>query len=140
MNGECNMAEVVSDSIEIAKIVDLTYEEALEKIIEALKVEGFGILTEIDVKATFKKKLDVDFEKYKILGACNPPFAKKALDADRSVGTLLPCNVYVQEIEPNKTKVSAIDPIKMFQILPQKDLEPIAKEIQKRLTRAVNSL
>ena len=134
------MAEVVSDSIEIAKIVDLTYEEALEKIIEALKVEGFGILTEIDVKATFKKKLDVDFEKYKILGACNPPFAKKALDADRSVGTLLPCNVYVQEIEPNKTKVSAIDPIKMFQILPQKDLEPIAKEIQKRLTRAVNSL
>ena len=134
------MAEVVTETIEIAKVVDLTYEQALEKIVEALKVEGFGVLTEIDVKATFKKKLDVDFEKYKILGACNPPFAKKALDVDRSVGTLLPCNVYVQEVEPNKTKVSAIDPMKMFQILPNKELEPIAKEIQERLTRAVNSL
>ena len=110
------------------------------KIIKALKVEGFGILTEIDVKATFKKKLDVDFEKYKILGACNPPFAKKALDVDRSVGNLLPCNVYVQELEANKTKVSAIDPIKMFQILPISDLEPIAKEIKDRITRAINSL
>ena len=134
------MAELVTQTIEIAKVVELTYEQALEKTIEALKVEGFGILTEIDVKATFKKKLEVDFEKYKILGACNPPFAKKALDVDRSVGTLLPCNVYVQEVEPNKTKVSAIDPMKMFQILPNKELEPIAKEIQERLTRAVNSI
>ena len=124
------MAELVTQTIEIAKVVELTYEQALEKTIEALKVEGFGILTEIDVKATFKKKLEVDFEKYKILGACNPPFAKKALDVDRSVGTLLPCNVYVQEVEPNKTKVSAIDPMKMFQILPNKELEPIAKEIK----------
>ena len=105
-----------------------------------MKEEGFGILTEIDVKETFKKKLNADFERYKILGACNPPFAKMALDVDRSVGTLLPCNVYVQELEANKTKVSAIDPLKMFQILPQKELEPIAQEIKERLNRALNSL
>lgn len=128
------------ESIEIAKTVNLDYDTAIEKITAALKVEGFGILTEIDVKNTLKKKLDVDFERYKILGACNPPFALKALEIDRSVGTLLPCNVYVQEIEANKTKVSAIDPLKMFQILPISDLEPVAKEIKERLTRAVNSL
>ncbi len=130
----------MSESIEIAKTIELSYEKAIEKITTALKVEGFGILTEIDVKETLKKKLNVDFEKYKILGACNPPFAKKALDIDRSVGTLLPCNVYVQEVAENKTKVSAIDPMKMFQILPIKDLENIAQEIQARLTRAINSL
>ena len=128
------------ETIEIARIIDVDYETALEKIVAALKVEGFGILTEIDVKETLKKKLNVDFERYKILGACNPPFAKKALDIDRSVGTLLPCNVYVQELGPNSTKISAIDPLKMFQILPIKDLEPVALEIKTRLTRAVNSL
>ena len=130
----------MSESIEIAKTVEMDYDAALEKVVAALKVEGFGVLTEIDVKETFKKKLNVDFERYKILGACNPPFAKKALDVDRSVGTLLPCNVYVQELDANKTKVSAIDPLKMFQILPISDLEQIAKEIKDRLSRAINSL
>ena len=130
----------MSESIEIAKTVEMDYDTALEKVVAALKVEGFGVLTEIDVKETFKKKLNVDFERYKILGACNPPFAKKALDVDRSVGTLLPCNVYVQELDANKTKVSAIDPLKMFQILPISDLEQIAKEIKDRLSRAINSL
>ena len=130
----------MSDTIEIAKVVEVDYDTALIKVVAALKEEGFGILTEIDVKETFKKKLNADFERYKILGACNPPFAKMALDVDRSVGTLLPCNVYVQELEANKTKVSAIDPLKMFQILPQKELEPIAQEIKERLNRALNSL
>ena len=130
----------MSDTIEIAKVVEVDYDTALIKVVTALKEEGFGILTEIDVKETFKKKLNADFERYKILGACNPPFAKMALDVDRSVGTLLPCNVYVQELEANKTKVSAIDPLKMFQILPQKELEPIAQEIKERLNRALNSL
>ena len=130
----------MSESIEIAKTVEMDYDTALEKVVAALKVEGFGVLTEIDVKETLKKKLNVDFERYKILGACNPPFAKKALDVDRSVGTLLPCNVYVQELDANKTKVSAIDPLKMFQILPISDLEQIAKEIKDRLSRAINSL
>ena len=130
----------MTDSIEISKIINVDYEKAIEKVTATLKVEGFGILTEIDVKDTFKKKLNADFERYKILGACNPPFAKKALDIDRAVGTLLPCNVYVQEIGTNKTKVSAIDPMKMFEILPNKELEPVAKEIKTRLTRAINSL
>ena len=130
----------MNDSIEIFKIIEEDYEKALEKIIANLKVEGFGILTEIDVKETFKKKLDVDFERYKILGACNPPFAKKALDVDRSVGTLLPCNVYVQELGKNKTKISAINPSKMFEIIPSNELEPIANEIKERLTRAINTL
>ena len=128
------------ETIEIARIIDVDYETALEKIVAALKVEGFGILTEIDVKETLKKKLNVDFERYKILGACNPPFAKKALDIDRSVGTLLPCNVYVQELGPNSTKISAIDPLKMFQFLPIKDLEPVGLESKTRLTRDVKSL
>jgi len=130
----------MSKSIEITKIIDIEYDSALDKVIAALKVEGFGILTEIDVKETLKKKLNVDFERYKILGACNPLFAKKALDIDRSIGALLPCNVYVQEVAPDKTKVSAIDPIKMFQILPIKELEPIAEEIQDRLSHVINSL
>ena len=130
----------MSGTIEIAKVIDVDYDSALEKVIDALKVEGFGVLTEIDVKATMKKKLDVDFERYKILGACNPPFAKKALDIDRSIGTLLPCNVYVQEIEENKTKVSAIDPKIMFQVITNKELESIAVEMRERLVRVINSL
>ena len=130
----------MTESIEIFKIIDVDYEKAIEKVTTTLKTEGFGILTEIDVKETLKKKLNAEFERYKILGACNPPFAKKALDIDRAVGTLLPCNVYVQEVGTNKTKVSAIDPMKMFEILPNKELEPVAQEIKTRLTRAINSL
>ena len=130
----------MTESIEIFKIINEDYDKAIEKVTATLKTEGFGILTEKDVKQTFKKKINADFEKYKILGACNPPFAKKALDVDRAVGTLLPCNVYVQELELNKTKVSAIDPLKMFEILPKAELEPIAKEIKERLVRAINSL
>ena len=131
----------MTDSIEMFKIIDEDYESALEKVIAALKEEGFGILTEIDVKETFKKKLNIDdFERYKILGACNPPFAKQALDINRAVGVLLPCNVYVQEIEDNKTKVSAIDPLKMFSVMPIAELESIAQEIYERLTRVIASL
>ncbi len=128
------------ESIEISKILSVDYDTALEKTVAALKVEGFGVLTEIDVKETMKKKLDVDFERYKILGACNPPYAKKALDIDRSVGTLLPCNVYVQELEDGKTKVSAIDPNVMFQVITNKELETIAIEIREKLVRAIDSL
>lgn len=130
----------MTDSIEISITLNIDYDKTLEKVIPALKVEGFGVLTEIDVKDTLKKKLNVEFERYKILGACNPPFAKKALDVDRAVGTLLPCNVYVQELGSNKTKVSAINPMKMFEILPNAELEPIAKEITEKLTRAIKSL
>ena len=93
------------------KIVDASFDEAVEKVTEELKKEGFGILTEIDVKETLKKKLNVDFRRYKILGACNPPFAYKALTAENKIGTMLPCNVIVQEISGRQVEITAIDPI-----------------------------
>src|SRR5665647_627307 len=92
------------------KIVNLGYEETIEKVTEELKKEGFGVLTEIDVKATLKKKLDVDFKPYKILGACNPPFAYKALQAEDKVGIMLPCNIIIQEKE-NGVEIAAVDPV-----------------------------
>ena len=92
------------------KTIKSGFAEAIQKVTEALKAEGFGVLTEIDIKATLKKKLDVDFYNYTILGACNPPFAYKALQAEDKIGTMLPCNVIVQEKEPGEIEVSAVDP------------------------------
>jgi len=131
-----------NSELEISKTVEIDYTDALKKIIEALKVEGFGILTEIDVKETFKNKLNADFERYKILGACNPPFAKQALDIDRAMGTLLPCNVYVRSLGSNKTIVSAVNPETMFSVIKtnRDKLDPIVKEIKERLTRAIQSI
>ncbi|MEW6655114.1 MAG: DUF302 domain-containing protein, partial [Bacteroidota bacterium] len=97
-----------------SKVVQLSFDETISKVTEELKKEGFGILTEIDVKETLKKKLDVDFRKYKILGACNPPFAYKALQAEENLGVLLPCNVVVQE-KDGKTIVSTVNPIESMQ-------------------------
>ena len=94
-----------------SKILQISFDVAVAKTVEELKKEGFGILTEIDVKETLKKKLNVDFRKYKILGACNPPFAYQALQSEDKVGLMLPCNVIVQETPDGKTEVSAIDPI-----------------------------
>jgi len=126
---------------EISTILNEDYTSALEKTIKALKNEGFGVLTEIDVKKTFKEKLNVEFERYTILGACNPPFAKKALDFEREIGLLLPCNLIVQEIEEGKkTKVAAINPEKMFQIIENSQLESIATEVKNKLQRVVSSL
>jgi uncharacterized protein (DUF302 family) len=106
-----------------------------------LKKEGFGVLTEIDVKKTFKDKLDVEFERYAILGACNPPFAKKSLDLEREIGLLLPCNVIVQELEGGKkTKVAAIDPEIMFKIIDNAEMEQIALEVKSKLQRVITSL
>ena len=90
---------------------DVAFHEAIEQTTQALKEEGFGVLTEIDLKATLKKKLDVDFYNYKILGACNPSFAYQALQAEDKIGTMLPCNVIVQEKEPGMVEVSAVDPM-----------------------------
>ena len=102
--------------------------------------EGFGILTEIDVKATLKKKLDVDFRRYKILGACNPPYAYEALKNERMIGTVLPCNVIVQETEDGKTEIAAIDPIASMQAINNPTLGQVAVEVQEKLKKVVESL
>ena len=117
-----------------------SFDEALEKVTAALKQEGFGILTQIDVKDTLKKKLDVDFRRYIILGACNPPLAHKALSADAQIGLLLPCNVVVQEAPDGGVIVSIADPRAMFSLVNNPHLEPVVEEADRRLRRVVTSL
>ena len=122
------------------KTVDMNFDEAISKVTEELKKEGFGILTEIDVTATLKKKLNVDFHKYRILGACNPPFAYRALQAEPKIGTMLPCNVIVQELESGKIEVAAVDPLSSMQAIQNKALQPIAEEIQAKLKKVIDQL
>lgn len=119
---------------------NLTFQEAVEKVTAELQKEGFGVLTEIDIKATLKKKLDVDFYNYRILGACNAPFAYKALKAEDKIGTMLPCNVIVQEKEPGIIEVSAINPIVSMQAVVNESLAPIAMEIGDKLKRVLNAI
>jgi uncharacterized protein (DUF302 family) len=123
----------------ISKLVNLTYEEAINRVTEELKKEGFGVLTTIDVKETLKKKLGVDFDKYIILGACNPPFAYKALQAEYDLGLLLPCNVVVYERD-GKVFVSAFDPMVMTQIIDNPALKEIAQEVRKKLERVIQNV
>ena len=122
-----------------SKITDYGFEQAIEKVTEELKKEGFGVLTTIDVKDTLKKKLDVDFKKYIILGACNPPFAYKALLAEEELGLLLPCNVIVYE-KDDKTAVSIFDPMTMTGIIENPEINEIASEIKSKLERVFESL
>jgi len=124
----------------IRKTLDLGFDEALAKIPEALKAEGFGVLTEIDVQATLKKKLDVDFRRYRILGACNPPFAHRALQHSLDVGMLLPCNVIVYETDDRKTVVSAVDPMQTMAAQGDPALRPLAEQVQQKLQRVIDSL
>jgi uncharacterized protein (DUF302 family) len=119
--------------------LDLPYETVLVKVTDALKAEGFGVLTNIDVKETMKKKLDVDFKKYAILGACNPPLAHKALSARPEMGLLLPCNVIVYE-DGDGTIVNIIDPISMMGVVEDPNLAPVAQEARKRLQRVSDAL
>jgi uncharacterized protein (DUF302 family) len=119
-----------------SKTTHLSYEQAIEKVTDELKKEGFGVLTTIDVKETLKKKLDVDFKKYVILGACNPPFAYKALTAEEEIGLLLPCNVIVYEKE-DATAVSIFDPMVMMSVLGNDKMKPIAAEVKQRLERVI---
>lgn len=121
-------------------LINVTFDEAVQKVTESLKEEGFGILTEIDIKATLKKKLDVDFYNYKILGACNPPFAYQALLAEDKIGTMLPCNVIVQEKEAGHVVVSAVNPSASMQAIENKDLQTIANEISVKLQKVINDL
>ena len=122
------------------KIVEQNFEDAIEKVTEELQKEGFGILTEIDIKATLKKKLDVDFRKYIILGACNPSFAHKALLSENKIGTMLPCNVIVQENDEGKVEVSAVDPMASMQAVENPDLKNIATEIRAKLQNVINNM
>ena len=122
------------------KILALPFDKAVERVTEELKKEGFGILTEIDVKETLKKKLNVDFTKYKILGACNPPFAYRALQAENKIGTLLPCNVIVQEISEGQVEIAAIDPVASMQAVENSQLKEIATQIREKLISVINRL
>jgi uncharacterized protein (DUF302 family) len=123
-----------------SKTVDLSYDQAIDKVTGLLKDEGFGVLTEIDVKDTLKKKLDVNFKKYKILGACNPNFAHQALQAEDKIGVMLPCNVIVEENEDSTVEVSAVNPVASMQAVSNDGLQPIADKVRKRLEKAINNL
>lgn len=121
------------------KTIDLSFDAAIAKVTEDLKNEGFGILTEIDVKETLRKKLDVDFRPYKILGACNPPFAYKALQAEEKIGVMLPCNVIVQQ-KQDGVEVTAVDPVASMQAVENPNLAEVAKEVQAKLKSVIEAL
>jgi uncharacterized protein (DUF302 family) len=123
-----------------SKTLQVPFDSAISKVTEALKQEGFGILTEIDVKETMKKKLDLDFRKYRILGACNPPLAHQALEREDKIGTMLPCNVIVQEREEGVVEVAAVDPVASMQAVDNPQLGEVAKKVQGKLRSVVESL
>ena len=119
------------------KKIEGSFDEVLERAIASLKSEGFGVLTEIDVKETLKKKLNVDFQKYRILGACNPPFAYRALQVEDKIGTMLPCNVIVQEISEGEVEVAAVEPVAFMKAVENPALLEIAKQIQVKLRKVI---
>jgi uncharacterized protein (DUF302 family) len=121
-------------------IVSMGFDDAIDAVTAGLKQEGFGVLTEIDVQATLKKKLDVDFRKYRILGACNPSFAHKALQCEEHIGTMLPCNVIVQERPDGRIEVSAINPLESMQAVANPALEEIAAEVTQRLQQVIHQM
>ena len=120
--------------------LNMPFDEAIAYVIGELKKEGFGVLTEIDVKATLKTKLDADFREYRILGACNPPFAYRALKAEAKIGTMLPCNVIVQELQEGVVEVAAIDPIASMQAIHNPALGEVAVQVQEKLRQVVEGL
>lgn len=122
----------------IRRELDLDFDSADRLVREALQEEGFGVLTEIDVRATLKEKLDADFRRYEILGACNPPLAHQALEADGDIGLLLPCNVVVQESGEGRTVVEAVDPVVQLGVAESADLPPLAEEVRSRLVRVLD--
>jgi len=123
-----------------SKTLRLPFEVAITRATEALKQEGFGILTEIDVQQTLKKKLDVDFRPYRILGACNPPLAYQALQAEDKIGTMLPCNVVVQELGNGTVEVSAVDPVASMTAIENPKLGTVAQTVQAKLRKVIDSL
>jgi len=125
----------------IAKqLTGISFDKAIERVTELLQAQGFGILTDIDVKATMKKKLDLDFRPYRILGACNPPLAHKALSLEDKIGTMLPCNVIVQQLDDDRIEVAAVDPIASMSAVGNSALEALAQEVRKKLQLVVDAL
>jgi len=124
----------------IEKVTDYSFEEAVEKITEELKKQGFGVLSEINIHEKLKEKLDVDFPKYRILGACNPPYAYKALQEENKIGTMLPCNVIVRQVSETQTEVAAVDPVASMQAVENEQLIEVANEIKSKLEKAIHSL
>ena len=122
------------------KTVSGSFYEVTEKVIELLGKEGFGVLTEIDIQKTFKKKLAINFKRYKILGACNPSFAYKALTLEDKIGTMLPCNIIVQELEDNLVEVAAVNPLESMLAVINKELIQIAQDVSKKLENVVHNL
>jgi uncharacterized protein (DUF302 family) len=122
------------------KTLNTSFDDAVARVVTELKKEGFGVLTEIDVSAALKKKLDVDFKKYRILGACNPTFAYKALQLEDKIGTMLPCNVIVQEISAGVVEVAAIDPIASMQAIENPKLRSVAEQVQAMLKKVIETL
>lgn len=123
-----------------SKKLDVPFDEAIEVTTAALKEEGFGVLTEIDIKSTLKEKLDVDYKKYHILGACNPPMAYEALKAEDHIGLMLPCNIIVQEHDNGDVEVSAVDPIASMQAIENEELQDVAEEVRYLLKKVVDEL
>jgi uncharacterized protein (DUF302 family) len=123
-----------------SKTVTLPFDNAIERVIAELQKQGFGVLTDIDVKQTLKKKLNVDFKKYRILGACNPPFAYKALQVEDKIGTMLPCNVIVQEIDEGQVEVAAIDPVASMQAVSNPALKDVAEKVQAKLKKVIENI
>jgi uncharacterized protein (DUF302 family) len=121
-------------------VLDCSFDEAIARVTDELKNEGFGILSEIDVQAALKKKLDVDYKKYTILGACNPHFAFKALQSEEKIGTMLPCNVIVLEKDDGGVEIAAIDPVASMQAIDNPDLQGIAQQVQSKLKKAIEAL
>ena len=124
----------------LSKQVSMSFDEAVQRVTEELKKEGFGVLTEIDVKATLKKKLDVDFREYRILGACNPPLAYEALKTEERIGLMLPCNVVVQATPGGGTDVAAIDPVASMGAVGNPGLEPLGLEVREKLRRVIEAV
>lgn len=122
------------------KFVDMGFDEAIDKVTEELKKEGFGVLTEIDVKGALKKKLNVEFRKYRILGACNPQYAYTALQKEDKIGTMLPCNVIVQETEGGKVEIAAIDPVASMQAVENDSLGEIATIVRSKLKQVIEKV
>ncbi len=121
-------------------VLDTTYENTVSKVKNALKEAGFGVLTEIDVRETLKKKLDKEFRRYVILGACNPPYAYRSLQADLDVGLLLPCNVIVYETDDSQAYVAAINPMSALEVIKNRELQEIAREVSEKLRRVIEEL
>jgi uncharacterized protein (DUF302 family) len=122
------------------KTLEVPFDEAVSRVKDELKKEGFGVLTEIDVQETLKKKLNVDFRKYRILGACNPLFAHQALQAEDKIGTMLPCSVIVQELAPGNVEVAVIDPVASMQAIRNPKLQGVAEQVQAKLKKVIESL